>query len=899
MNKSFSTFFEQLTNKAHVYPPLELYRPIAFADVQNQWKAFCASDSHHKFGIYIHIPFCQRKCSFCYCDTIISSEEEKFTPYMEAIYRELELFSGILGDRRVDSLYLGGGTPTHIGGKHLSKLLETLHSNFTIPKNAFVNIEGTPSSITPEIGELLGLYNTDRVTLGIQSVDEELLNTLNRPQSFDEVKRAVQILRENNIAYINFDLVGGLPQDTAEMFTPNFTNLLSLQPDMVHVYPYTPKPGLPASSDKSKIIESSKTILREHNYRSIKNDGWGLSDESSNWQVRHKIEDGASCLGIGIRARSHIFGRLAYRSHLTKGYQNNLNNGSLPEYRGFSLKLKHQVQRYLMDNLRSGVSIKQFRSLFAGDVNAYLKKYHPEILPLLERNGTDIRTNHLVKSDKQLQQTLFDKQLRSRLYLRHISQPKGWPNSAFEQKKLPEYDLNWIRFLTIKLTKGNTYPPITPRTTVTEKQVQDAWAQYAQAQKKGKASDTAGIYCHVPFCATKCKFCYCYSIQLRDREKMTAYVTALKNQIHSLSPFTKDIRFNTLYFGGGTPSLLPPELLDELLQTIHENFNFTDDFQFNFEGTPQTLGIDGRIPILAQHGVTRLTIGIQSLEKHLLKNMDRTQQSRIAVSNVIEEARHHNIKTINVDVLTGLPDQTMDDFIQTFEEVLSWRPEVMHIYPYQNTEETRYFKEGYRTKEEILPVRRNMMEYAQRRMQQSGYLQAPHESWCLGIEHRNQQDVDKIVSASSVLPLGYVARGHVFGNMTYGTHAQLFQDFMDDEKKSDVYYGYPITTEDDKVRFVISNLKNGFSRVHYQHIFGQDVLEDFWPQMSFLESRKAIRVTATEIVGLMRQSVDAIMYAKIFFSDKYHDLLREQYNDSYEPSHDYHQDLTRLYERSF
>ena len=250
-------------------------------------------------------------------------------------------------------------------------------------------------------------------------------------------------------------------------------------------------------------------------------------------------------------------------------------------------------------------------------------------------------------------------------------------------------------------------------------------------------------------------------------------------------------------------------------------------------------------------------------------------------------------------MLTGLPDQSMEDFTETFEQVLSWRPEVMHVYPYQNTEETRYFLEGYRTKQDILPLRSQMMAYARRRLQESGYLQAPHESWCLGEEHRNQQDVDKIVSASSVLPLGYVARGHVFGNLTYGTRAEAFQQMMTDHSQRDVYYGYPITVEDDKVRFVISNLRTGFSQITYEHIFGQDVLCDFWPQLALLQQLGIVKVTATEVQSLMRRSSDSIVYTKLFFSEHYHQLLRQRYADVYDPDTDYEQALNTLYEKSF
>jgi coproporphyrinogen III oxidase-like Fe-S oxidoreductase len=294
-----------------------------------------------------------------------------------------------------------------------------------------------------------------------------------------------------------------------------------------------------------------------------------------------------------------------------------------------------------------------------------------------------------------------------------------------------------------------------------------------------------------------------------------------------------------------------------------------------------------------------LTIGIQSLEKHLLQNMDRAQQSRVKVGEVISEAREYGVKTINIDLMAGLPGQTLEDFQQTFEEVLSWRPEVLHPYPYQNTSETRFYAEGFRTDTQVVQRRSQMMEYAHRRLQEEHYLEVPNESWCLGIEHRNQQDVDKIISSSSVLPLGYVARGHVFGALTYGTVAEEFQAFMEAPSQTEFYYGHRTTPLDEQVRYIISNLRTGFSRVDFEAIFGVDCLDHFWWHFSVLEKLGKVQITSLEVKSLIDNSLDSVLYAKLFFADEYHAWLREHLQDRYDPSVNYTDELERHYERSF
>ena len=591
---------------------------------------------------------------------------------------------------------------------------------------------------------------------------------------------------------------------------------------------------------------------------------------------------------------------IGHRSVSGKDYAARLQSGEQPQYHGTVLKLRHQVQRFLIDNLRQGVSEAQFRQLFRGEVWPFVERYAPSLIPVLERRNGEIRCTQAVQSDQAVQAALFDPVLKRRLYLNHIAQPKGWPVEKMTPEAMSQQtDWNWLHFLAIELTKGNTYPPITKDQQVTEKDVFEAWSGYAKAIKKGTVSPVAGIYCHVPFCATKCKFCYCYSVQIQEKARMTAYVRAVQRQIQDIASHTRSIRFQTLYFGGGTPSLLPPQLLDELLETIHDHFTFEDGFQFNFEGTPQTLGIDGRIAILARHGVSRLTIGIQSLEKHLLEHMDRAQQSRVRVGEVVAEAREHGIPTINVDVMAGLPGQSLSDFQRTFDEVLSWRPEVIHPYPYQNTAETRFHAEGFRIEAEGMQQRSEMMEYAYRRLREEQYQEVPNESWCLGIEHRNQQDVDKIKSSCSVLPLGYVARGHVFGALTYGTVATEIHQFMDDPSHREIYYGSQNTPRDEQVRYIISNLRSGFSRIDFEATFGVDCLDQFWWPLSILQKLGKVNVTALHVESRMTNSLDSVLYSKLFFAPEYHEWLRAHFADRYQPSVDYEAALLAHYEARF
>ncbi|MGB0640248.1 MAG: coproporphyrinogen-III oxidase family protein [Myxococcota bacterium] len=901
MSQRFSEHLRNINNKAHAFPPFELYKPLELERIKAAWSDFASRDADKPFGVYVHIPFCERKCTFCYCDTIITDDADRVAQYLEALHKEIDLFAPVLGGRKLDTLYLGGGTPTWISAPQLDELLGHLLQAFPPSDDLHLNIEGTPYSIDENKAAVLKKYGTTRVTLGIQSLDENILAAVNRPQTMNDVERSVALCRDAGVSVINFDLVGGLTNDTEATFSANFERLLELKPDMVHVYPYSARPGLPLSPDKESILRASEQALLEHGYSSIKNDGWGLHPDAVNLQVIHKIEHAASCLGLGIRARSHIFNRLAYRSHFTSDYVTSLKENGTPSYRGTPMTKKLQVQKYLMDNMAQGLSRTRFTDLFGGDPLELIRARWPHIADhVVVADDEHIALDQDHRRGHWINEALMEPSMEAKLFSEFVGQPKGWPESQMQQADVAyEPDLNFAAFCSIKLSKGNTYPPIAGDQPIVHQQVMDAWKQWAARVKKGQGNPVLGVYIHVPFCATICKFCYCYKNLLDKPDTLERYVDALIDQIETLKPTFDGIAISSLYMGGGTPSLLQPEQLDRLLTAVNDAFIREDSFQFNFEGTPQTLARTGRLEVLAKHGCNRLTVGIQSLERDLLQDMDRAQGGPGTVEQVFLNAREVGIPYINADLLAGLPGQSVDHFKRSLDLLVSWKPDVLHPYPFQATEETVYWKEGYRVNQEDEDNRGQMMDYARTVLDREGYEQVPFDSWALSIDARNKQDVDKIIHASSVLPLGYNARGHVFEELAYGVTETGFQAYMEDRSQTDFYYGLPVTREDDMIRFVISNLRTGIDRIVFHDKFKQDVLDVFWPQFWWLQKQGLVRVSRTWIDSKMGSSQNSVLYSKLFFANKYDEKLRLQFSQEYDSEVDWVGRWQSMYEQSF
>ena len=186
----------------------------------------------------------------------------------------------------------------------------------------------------------------------------------------------------------------------------------------------------------------------------------------------------------------------------------------------------------------------------------------------------------------------------------------------------------------------------------------------------------AGIYIHIPFCKQACTYCdFHFSTSLKGKEKV---VDAIISEMQLRSDFLKEEKIHTLYFGGGTPSLLNAADLQKILSELHIHFQFTEDFEFTFEANPDDLSHD-KIQMLAQSGVNRLSIGVQSFSDEYLKWMNRAHRSEESIA-CIDRAQAAGISNISIDLIYGLPGLSVPDWKTEIEKALELG--VTHISAY-------------------------------------------------------------------------------------------------------------------------------------------------------------------------------------------------------------------------
>lgn len=184
-----------------------------------------------------------------------------------------------------------------------------------------------------------------------------------------------------------------------------------------------------------------------------------------------------------------------------------------------------------------------------------------------------------------------------------------------------------------------------------------------------------GLYLHIPFCARKCAYCDFVSYPGKE-DAMPAYVDALIAEMDRRA--SADYRVATAYIGGGTPSLLPPELMDRLLCAVKERFIFLPDAEWSCECNPGTVTAEF-LEVLRRHGVNRLSLGVQARQGRLLRLLGRIHTWEQAAESV-HLAREAGFDNLNLDLMLGLPTQTVSDVKETLTAALALKPTHLSCY---------------------------------------------------------------------------------------------------------------------------------------------------------------------------------------------------------------------------
>ena len=269
-----------------------------------------------ELSIYIHIPFCKRKCSYCDflsfggCDIIRQRE------YVDALCKEIGAYSLIAEDYSVVTIFVGGGTPSYIPAEYIGKILNKVRKTFTVSADAEITIEGNPDSLTADkIGEYRKL-GINRLSIGLQSTNDDMLKTLGRVHNYDQFIAAYSRAREAGFSNINIDIMSGLPGESMESYVKTLGKVVELSPEHISAYSLIVEDGTPLADDEDLLskLPSEEMDRKQYARTKLLLGGAGYNRyEISNYartgyECRHNLRywTGGEYLGVGLGASSYM-----------------------------------------------------------------------------------------------------------------------------------------------------------------------------------------------------------------------------------------------------------------------------------------------------------------------------------------------------------------------------------------------------------------------------------------------------------------------------------------------------------------------------------------------------------------------------------------------------------------
>jgi oxygen-independent coproporphyrinogen-3 oxidase len=185
-------------------------------------------------GIYIHIPFCKRRC--IYCDFFSTTQSEKKAEYVHALVRELEIRKDYLDNEEIETIYLGGGTPSQLSQEELEEIFAHIYKVYKVTPDAEITLEANPDDLTPEYVAMLRTLPFNRISMGIQTFQEETLKLLHRRHTAQQAIEAFKRCREAGFQNISIDLMYGLPGETLDTWEQDLQQAIALHPEHISAY---------------------------------------------------------------------------------------------------------------------------------------------------------------------------------------------------------------------------------------------------------------------------------------------------------------------------------------------------------------------------------------------------------------------------------------------------------------------------------------------------------------------------------------------------------------------------------------------------------------------------------------------------------------------------------------
>jgi oxygen-independent coproporphyrinogen-3 oxidase len=363
------------------YPPYSFWGRDHVADVFAALDRPPAPDT--PLGIYLHIPFCRKRCHFCYFKVYTDKNAAEVEGYLDTAIQELTIYSekAVIGGRKPKFIYFGGGTPSYISSRQLSSLVERMKRLLPWDEAEEVAFECEPGTLTGGKLQVIKDLGVTRLSLGIENFDDDILKVNGRAHTSKEIGPAYSFARSIGFPQINIDLIAGMVGETTENWRECVRKTIELDPDSVTIYqmevPYntTIFREMKVMGQSVAPVAAWKTKRDWVGYAFAELENAGYTVRSAYTAVKNPARtrfvytdllwSGADMLGLGVASFSHLQGTHFQNEHEFETYSEKLRQGELPIYRALTLTGEQRMIRELILQMKLGrVSNQYFKDKF-------------------------------------------------------------------------------------------------------------------------------------------------------------------------------------------------------------------------------------------------------------------------------------------------------------------------------------------------------------------------------------------------------------------------------------------------------------------------------------------------------------------------------------------------------
>jgi oxygen-independent coproporphyrinogen-3 oxidase len=356
-------------------------------------------------SLYFHVPFCPKLCHFCGCHTHLSTADQVHSKYIDQMINEMDsVFSHLDPARPITQIHWGGGTPNAIRLSLIARVMDRIHSQRTISRDAEIAIECNPSNLDRDSVNELAAIGFNRISIGIQDFNPEVLKAVNRDPSRLPVEELIGHIRMSGITGINLDFIYGLPLQTVESFLETIRKAISLQPDRLVTFSYAHVPwvkkaqkimedlGIPDETVKMTLLEQSSALLKSAGYTMVGIDHYALPSDPlakakenrtlhRNFQGYCTRETTGQVYAFGASAITQLETGYFQNHRVTSAYQEAVALTGQAVHRGYILSSEDRIVRSAITELMCNGRVR-FEEIgrrhgVTADAVAGVLRYHP------------------------------------------------------------------------------------------------------------------------------------------------------------------------------------------------------------------------------------------------------------------------------------------------------------------------------------------------------------------------------------------------------------------------------------------------------------------------------------------------------------------------------------------